>query len=83
LCGHFATKGIWIHVVDECALPVDLHDWEPFPIPRLESRIPADVDFLELEVGLFGDLFDNRARAFAEVAPLRVIQDDLTDRYRA
>jgi hypothetical protein len=83
LCGYFATKSIWIHVVDESALSVDLHNRQPLAIPRLEPRIPADVDLLELEVGLSADLFENRARAFAEVAALRVIQDDLRDRYRA
>jgi len=83
LCGYFATKSIWIHVIDESALTVDLHNREPLAVQRLEPRIPADVDLLEIEVGLFADLFENRARAFAEVAALRVIQDDLTDRYRA
>jgi hypothetical protein len=83
LCGYFATKSIGIHVIDESALAVDLHDRQPLAILRLELRISADVDLVELEVGLFSDLFENRARAFAEVAGLRVIQDDLTDRYRA
>ena len=83
MCGYFATKSIWIHVIDESALAVDLHNRQPLAILRLEPRIPADVDFLELEVGLFADLFENRARAFAELAALRVIQDDPTDKYRA
>jgi hypothetical protein len=83
LCGYFATKRIWIHVIDESALAVDLHNRQPLAIVRLEPRIPADVDLLELEVCLFADLFENRARAFAEVAALRVIQDDLRDKYRA
>jgi hypothetical protein len=83
LCGYFATKSSGIHVIDESALAVDLDDRQPLPILRLEPRIPVDVDLLELEVGLFPHLFENRARAFAEVAALRVIQDDLMDRYRA
>ncbi|MDX6484650.1 MAG: hypothetical protein QOE95_2421 [Gaiellaceae bacterium] len=83
MCGYFATKSIWIHVVDESPLAVDLHNREPPPVLSLESRVPADVDLLELEVCLFADLFENRARAFAEVAALRVIQDDPTDKYRA
>jgi hypothetical protein len=83
LCGYFATKRIWIQVVDESPLAVDLHDRKPLAILRLEPRIPADVDFVELEVDLVADLIENRARAFAEVAALRVIQDDLTDKYRA
>jgi hypothetical protein len=83
LCGNFATKSIWIHVIDKCALAVDLHNRKPLAILRLEPRIAADVDLLELEVDLLADVFENGARAFAEVAALRVIQDDLTDKYRA
>ena len=80
--GYFATKIIWIHVIDESALAVDLHNRKPLAILRLEPRIPADVDLFELEVGLFADLLENRTRTFAEVAALRVIQDDLRDKYR-
>jgi hypothetical protein len=83
LCDYFATKSIWIHVIDESPLAVDLHNRQPLAILRLEPRIPADVGLLEFEVGLFADLFENQARAFAEVAAFRVIQDDLTDKYRA
>ena len=83
MCGYFATKRIWIHVVDESALAIDLHNRQPLAILRLEARIPADVDLVELEVSLFADLFEDRARAFAEVAALRVIQDNPTDKYRA
>ena len=83
MCGYFAAKRISFHVVDKSALAVDLYDRKPLPILRLEARIPADVDLVELEVSLFADLFEDRARAFAEVAALRVIQDDLKDRYRA
>jgi hypothetical protein len=83
LCGYFATKSSWIHVIDESALAVDLHNRQPLAILRLQPRIPADIDLVEVEVGFFADLFENRARAFAEVAAFRVIQDDLTDKYRA
>ena len=83
MCRYFAPKRISIDVIDESALAVDLDDRQPLAILRLEPRIPADVDLVELEVGLFADLFENHARAFAEVAALRVIQDDLTDKYRA
>ena len=83
MCGYFAPKSIWIHVIDESPLAIDLHNRQPLAILRLEARIPADVDFVELEVSLFADLFEDRARAFAEVAALRVIQDNPTDKYRA
>ena len=83
MCGYFAPKSIWIHVIDESPLAIDLHNRQPLAILRLEARIPADVDLVELEVSLFADLFEDRARAFAEVAALRVIQDNPTDKYRA
>ena len=83
MCGYFAAKRISIHVIDESALAVDLYDRKPPPILRLELGMPADVNLIELEVELLADLFENRACAFAEVAALRVIQDDLRDRYRA
>jgi hypothetical protein len=83
LCGEFATKRIWIEVVDESTLAVDLYDREPLAVARLQLRIPADVDFIELEVDLLSNLLENRARAFAEVATLRAIQDDSRDKYRA
>jgi hypothetical protein len=83
LCGYFAPKGIWIHVIDESALAVDLHDRKPPAILRLEPRVPTDVDFIEFEVDLIADLFENGAGPFAEVAALGVIEDDLTDKYRA
>ena len=83
MCGYFAPKSIWIHVIDESPLAIDLHNRQPLAILRLEPRIPADVDLMEFEVGLFADLFENHARAFAEVAALRVIQHDLMDKYRA
>jgi hypothetical protein len=83
LCGYLATKSMWIDVVDESPLAVDLHNRQPLAILSLEPGIPADVDLFELEVCFFADLFENRASAFAEVAALRVIQDDLRDKYRA
>ena len=83
MCGYFAPKSIWIHVIDESPLAIDLHNRQPLAILRFEPRIPADVDLFELEIGLLAHLFENRARAFAELAALRVIQDDLRDRYRA
>jgi hypothetical protein len=76
LCGNFAAKGARIHVVDEGALAVDLDDGQPFAIGRLELRIAADVDLLELEGNLDARLLDDRPGALAEVAPLRVVEGD-------
>ena len=89
MCGYFAAKGSRIHVVDKCAFAVDLYDRKPLAILRLQPWIPADVDLVEFEIDLLADLFENRARAFAEMAALRVEENDLrlvrplTDRCRA
>jgi len=82
LCAEFAAKGTRIHVVHEGALAVDLHDGEPLPVTSLELGIAPDVDLVELEVDFLAGLFENPARAFAEVAALRVVEDDVMDRCR-
>jgi hypothetical protein len=83
LCGHFATKGIWVYVVDKGPLSVDLHDREPLPVARLQRGIAVDLDLLEVERGLLPNLGDDPTRPLAQVARRRVIQDDLRDRSRA
>jgi len=76
LCGDFAAERHSVNVVDECALAVDLHDRQPFAVPRLQLRDPADVDLLEIEGHLASDLLENRTGTLAEVAALRVVQGD-------
>jgi hypothetical protein len=49
LCTDPAEEGGPVEVVDEGALAVDLDDRQPLAITRLESRIAADVNLLELE----------------------------------
>ena len=82
MCGHFAAKGIRIHVVDESALAVDLDHGEPLPVARLQLGIAVDLDLSELEIDVLAELFENGTRASAEMASLCVIQDDLRDKYR-
>jgi hypothetical protein len=77
LCGYFATKRIWIHVIDESALAVDLHDREPLAVARLQLGIAVDFDLLQFERDLLADLRDDLACPFAQVASLRVVEDDL------
>jgi hypothetical protein len=77
LCGYFATKSIWIHVIDESALAVDLDDRQQFPIARLEVRIAVDLDFLQFERDLLADLRHDLSRTLAQMATLRVVEDDL------
>jgi hypothetical protein len=83
LCGHFATKGIWVYVVHKGPLAVDLHDREPLPVARLQPGIAVDLDLLELEGGLLPNLGDDPPSALAQVARRCVIQDDFRDRSRA
>jgi hypothetical protein len=83
LCAYFAAKRIRLDVVHEGSLPVDLHHREPLAVLGLELRLATDVDLLELEWDVGADGFQHSARAFAEVATLRVIEDDLRDKCRA
>jgi hypothetical protein len=83
LCAHLAAKRIGIDVVDEGALPVDLHDGKPLTVLLLQLPIPADVDLLEHERDFDPGLSEDAPGSFAEVAALRVVENDLTDRCRA
>jgi hypothetical protein len=71
-----ATERRRIDVVDEGALAVDLDHGQPLAIPRLQLGVAADVDFAEVEAELVTRLGDDRAGPLAEVAPLRVVEDD-------
>jgi hypothetical protein len=64
-------------VVDERALAVDLEDRQPLAVARLEPGVAGDVDLAELERPLGSHLLDDRARPVAEMAALRVVEDDL------
>jgi hypothetical protein len=74
-----AEKRGRIEVVDEGPLAVDLDDWQPLAVPGLELRVAADVDLLELELVLDSELPERARRTLAEVAVLRVVQDDARD----
>jgi hypothetical protein len=76
LCGHFAAKRTRVDVVHEGPLTVDLDHGQPLPVPRLQLRIPSDVDLFEVEGDLGACVLDDRASTLAEVAPLRVVQPD-------
>jgi hypothetical protein len=65
--------------VDEGPLAADLHDREPLPVAGLERLVARDVDLLE-SVPELGP--EHLAGLLAEVAALRVVQDDATDRCR-
>jgi hypothetical protein len=67
----------------ERLLAVDEHDGNVLPITRLELVVARDVDLLQLERGVRANLVEDPARALAQVAALRRIQNDPTDRARA
>ena len=64
-------------MVREAAPAVDLHHRQPLTVRRLEHGIAADVDLTEIERNLRSQLSYLRERALAEVAALRVVDDDL------
>ena len=82
MCGDFAAESGLVDVVDEGALAVDLHHRQPLPVRGFEVGIAADVDLLELERNVGADALEHAAGALAEVAALRVVENDATDRCR-
>jgi hypothetical protein len=78
LCAGQATpQRRLVHEVDERALPVDLDHRQPLAVTRLELGVTGDVDLGELEVRICRDGDERLARALAEVAARRVVEDDL------
>jgi hypothetical protein len=62
-------------VVDEGAFAVDLDYGQPLAVTRLEVRIVGDVDFRVRDAFRI----EHRARALAQVAAARGVEDDLVD----
>jgi hypothetical protein len=73
---HRAAERVLLQVVDEPPLAVDLDHRQPLAVRPLELGIAADVDLLEIEVELVAQAGDLLPRALAEVAALRVEDDD-------
>jgi hypothetical protein len=76
LCNRFA-KRVHLNVVCEAAPSVDLDDGEPLAILGLERFVARDVDLAQQETELRLQLPDLSKRPLAEVATLRVIDDDV------
>jgi hypothetical protein len=76
LCGHFATKGIWVDVVDKGPLAVDLYNGKPLPVARLQPGIAVDLDLLEVERDLSPNFGNDPPSTLAKVASPRVVEDD-------
>jgi len=66
-----------VHVVDEPAAALDLHDRDPLPVCSLQRGIAVDRDLAQLEAELVLRLGDDAAGRRAEVAARRGEEDDL------
>jgi len=77
LCSHFLPERGRVDVVHKGPLARDLDDGKPFAVARLELGVPLDVHLVEVEAQLRPRLLERRARPLAEVAALRVVEDDL------
>jgi hypothetical protein len=66
----------------ESLLPIDHDDGNSLAVTALELLVTRDVDLLEVERNLGADGLDHTQRVLAEVAPLRGIENDVTDRAR-
>ena len=80
-----SPERIDLEVIGEAPPAVDLDHRQPLAIGRLERRVPADVDFAQLEPELVPQPSHLLERALAEVASLRVEDGylGLTDKCRA
>jgi hypothetical protein len=81
LCNRTAER-VDLEVVREAAAAVDLDDREPLAVFGLEGLVATDVDLPQLEAELGLQLPQPPERGLAEVAPLRVVDDDVRDRCR-
>ena len=71
-----APERVRLHVIRESCAPVDLDRGNQLAIARLELRDTADVHPLELEPELRLQRVELRQGAVAQVAALRVVDDD-------
>ncbi len=76
MCNRHA-EGIDLQVVREAPPPVDLDHRQPLPVGRLEGLVARDVDLPERVAELRLELSHLGQRPLAEMAPLRVVDDDL------
>jgi hypothetical protein len=66
-----------VHVVDEPAPPVDLHDRDPLAVYLLELGIAVDRDLPQLEAELVARSGDDPPGRLAQMAAGRREEDDL------
>ena len=71
-----APKRLRLDVVGADPLAVDLDDGDQLAVPRLERGIAVDPDLLELEAEFVPEPCELRPGALAEVAAVRLVEDD-------
>jgi hypothetical protein len=76
LCNRFA-KDVDLHVVCEATSSVDFDHRKPLAVLVLERVVARDVHLAQPEAELCVELPDLCERPLAEVAALRVIDDDV------
>ena len=77
LCTEAAPEGVRVHVVRERPRSVDFDHGQPLAVPRLQLGIAADVDLPKVELDLLANREQDIARTVAQVAALRVVENDL------
>jgi hypothetical protein len=81
LCVQAAAKALRLDVVHERLPAVDLDDGDQLPVAGLELVVAGDVDLAVVELELPAKLRQLRTRTLAEVAALRVKEDDVGAAY--
>jgi hypothetical protein len=76
LCNRGA-EGVELKVVREAPPAVDLDDREPLPVHGFKGVVAGDVDLAEIEPELRLEGPELLERPLAEVAALRVVDDDV------
>ena len=80
--GKPSSQRVGVNEVRECALPVDLDHGQVLSVPRLESRLAADVDEIEVESELVVGTAHDFKRPLAQLAVRSVIERDVAYGYR-
>jgi hypothetical protein len=76
LCNR-ASKRVYLEVICKTSATVDLDDREPLAVLRLERFVAADVDLAQDEAELGLQVPQSSESGLAEVAPLRVVDDNV------
>ena len=77
MCDQLATERVGRNVVDERLLTPDRHHRNELAVAALEIVVTGDVDLGELEAELVLQLLERGSRPVTEVAPGRVVEDDV------